>query len=234
MDAFVSRKRRRVSPSPPPETTEGISNLSVPDDDDSTDFKLAMLASLHPVYDQQYLLDILLAHEGLVDAASASLLPQATLSPVLKAPASTGYQSSLASFAIPSDSPKKPKLLSRKGKTIHLYNPEDVAAHTPCSIVHNFLPPNVANDLLEELLLEASTFERVEFKLFDNIVSSPHTACFYVEDLEEQRRQKTEYLYNGSPLTVSNSFWQTSADGFSCTARMSGNSLLRCVWWLPR
>lgn len=201
MDAFISRKRRRVSP--PPNTTEEISNLSIPDDDDSTDFKLAMLSSLHPDYDQQTLLDVLLAHDGSIDAASASLRPQAPISPPPKAASTAGYQSSLASYATSSDSSKKPKLLSKKGKTLHLYDPEDVAAHTPCSIIHNFLPAKEANDLLEELLLEAPTFEKMTFKLFDNVVSSPHTACFYVENLEEQRKQKTEYLYNGATLTVS-------------------------------
>ena len=56
--------------------------------------------------------------------------------------------------------------------------------------------------MLEELLEEAPTFERMTFKLFDNVVQSPHTACFYVEGMEELRRQKTEYIYNGGLLTV--------------------------------
>ena len=56
--------------------------------------------------------------------------------------------------------------------------------------------------MLEELLEEAKTFERQTFKLFDNVVQSPHTACFYVASLEEAKRQRTEYVYNGSYLTV--------------------------------
>jgi hypothetical protein len=97
---------------------------------------------------------------------------------------------------------KRAKLLSKKGKTLHLYDPADVAAHTPCTIIHNFLPPEVANALLVELLKEAPTFERATFKLFDNVVQSPHTACFYVESYEEMQRQKSDYLYNGALLTV--------------------------------
>jgi len=93
--------------------------------------------------------------------------------------------------------------MSKKGKTLHLYSPEDIAAHTPCSIIHNFLPAEEADALLEELLLEAPTFERQSFKLFDNVVSSPHTACFYVETLEEEESQRSEYIYNGDRLTVS-------------------------------
>ena len=202
MDAFVSRKRRRTPP-PQPTTTEEINALSAPDDE-STDFKLALLSSLHPYIEQSILLDVLLANEGSVEKASASL--ENTDSPPRKASAATGYQSSLSGYIAPNedgDNPgKRAKLLSKKGKTLHLYSPEDVAAHTPCSIIHNFLPAEEANALLEELLKEAPTFERMTFKLFDNVVQSPHTASFYVESYEELQRQKTEYIYNGGLLTV--------------------------------
>lgn len=193
----MSRKRRRLS------SPSGDSVRSIPQEgEDSTDLKLALLASLHPHLEQQVLLDILLAHEGSVEAASASLLSTDSFSPK-KNPTAPGYQSSLANFAITSDTNKRHKLLSKKGKTLYLYSPEDVAAHTPCSIIHNFLSTKEANELLEELLLEAPSFEKLTFKLFDNVVSSPHTSCFYVETLEEMKRQKTEYIYNGDLLTVS-------------------------------
>jgi hypothetical protein len=210
MDAFVSRKKRKLSfqSLKPEETVEQISMLSVPDDE-STDFKLALLSSLHPDINQQVLLDVLLEHEGEVEKASLSLTDATSSSAPLpkKSSGAVGYQSSLSKF-VSSDNDnasltKRSKLMSKKGKTLHLYAPEDVAAHTPCSIIHNFLPADEANDLLKELLEEAPTFERMTFKLFDNVVSSPHTACFYVEGLEEQRAQKTEYIYNGDLLTVS-------------------------------
>ncbi|RDW91848.1 hypothetical protein BP5796_01242 [Coleophoma crateriformis] len=202
MDAYVSRKKRKLSPTP--DQIREISALSA-EDDESTDFKLALLSSIHPDVGQYTLLDILLAHEGDVEEATASLnaLPS---SPTKKgSSAATGYQSSLQNFAVPevdgNNSAKRTKLLSKKGKTLHLYSPDDVAAHTPCSIIHNFLPPEEANALLEELLLEAPTFERMTFKLFENVVQSPHTACFFVENLEEKKRQMTEYIYNGQTLT---------------------------------
>jgi hypothetical protein len=178
--------------------------LSAPDDE-STDFKLALLSSLHPFLEQQVLLDILLAYDGSVEKASASLTSPD--SPPRKASAATGYQSSLSDFIASKEdgegSAKRAKLLSKKGKTLHLFDPADVAAHTPCSIIHNFLPAEEANVLLEELLDETPTFERMTFKLFDNVVQSPHTACFYVESYEEMVRQKTEYIYNGGLLSVS-------------------------------
>ncbi len=206
MDAFVLRKKRKLSPPPRHrETTDETSGLIFPDDD-STDVKLALLSSLHPFIEQSLLLDVLLAHDGLVEKASASFSSPA--SPSRKSNAATSYQSSLSSFVTQTDTGDMPakriKTLVKKGKTLHLYDPADVAEHTPCSIIHNFLPPAEANALLEELLKEASTFEKQTFKLFDNVVQSPHTACFYVESHEEVQTQKTEYVYNGANLTVSN------------------------------
>jgi hypothetical protein len=123
-----------------------------------------------------------------------------------------GSQTSLRSFAsmaqpkdAPSTSPKKAKLLSKKGTTLHLYDPADIAEHTPCSIIHNFLPQEEANDLLKEMLEESKTFEKITFKLFDNVVSSPHTSTFYVETQAELDTQKHDYFYNGARLTVSDS-----------------------------
>ena len=210
MEAYLSRKRRKLSPS-----RHGTSRTRVPqghnaeeqDIEQSTDFKLATLASLYPSVDQDYLLDILIASNGSVESVCQALvssdIPE---SPRKKSIANIGYQTSLSMFQTHSELQSDfksgtGKALTRKGQTLHLYTPEDIAAHTPCSIIHNFLPQNEAEVLLKELLEEASTFERQTFKLFDKNVESPHSACFYVDSLEEQQRQK-EYLYNGSHLSV--------------------------------
>ncbi|MDA4133364.1 MAG: hypothetical protein OK454_09630, partial [Thaumarchaeota archaeon] len=206
MDAFVSRKKRKLSPSVEPASPPDNDD----DEDEPTDVKLAMLSSLHPSIDQDALLDILLAHEGSVSAASGSLRNQ-TPSPKKRCNG-IGSQTSLRHFAsrtpetgASSRSPLKtrPKLLSKKGVTLHLYDPEQIAEHTPCTIIHNFLPPEDADNLLRELLEESRSFERATFKLFDNVVSSPHTSSFYVETMDDLHRQKFDYIYNGSRLTVS-------------------------------
>lgn len=228
MDAFVSRKQKRQSPPPPSSSPPTASSRQPVDvkrpasaetlDDDSTELKLAILASLHPGVDQGLLLDVLLANQGSVEDASTALSKSKSacssmVKPKAPPPASGSYQSSLASFSTPTTAEggggmmpgsniTTKSLLTRKGKTLHLYSPEDVAAHTPCSIIHNFLPAQEANDLLKELLEEVPTFKSQTFKLFENFVQSPHTACFYVQDVDEQRRQMTEYLYNGAYLTV--------------------------------
>lgn len=211
METFTSRKRRRLSPP----VTDSVSAISTPEDvdEDTTDLKLALLSSLYPNLAQDIILDCLVTSQGSVEAASQSLAPfesrvSLPLSPRKRS--TIGYQSSLSSFAAPkaSTNPHAPlrstttRPLTRKGRTLHLYSPEDIAAHTPCSIIHNFLPVKEAEDLLKELLEESPTFEKQTFKLFDNVVQSPHSACFYVHSLDEQERQRREYLYNGSYLTV--------------------------------
>ena len=245
MEAFISRKKRKLSPNShfatqtrthdytqepcqtPKSEAQSKLNLNTQfqeedEETESTDFKLALLSSLHPETDQQLLLDVLLAHDGSVDEASAALTTDSS-SPAAKnttsnlnstsisGTAAPGYQSSLSNFISQSEATsadpnllaKKAKLLTKHGKTLHLYSPSDVEAHTPCSIIHNFLPADEANALLKELLGEAKNFERSSFKLFDNVVQSPHTSCFYVESLEEVETQKTEYIYNGGKLDVS-------------------------------
>ena len=198
IDAFVSRKKRKLS-LPSQESAQSCR------EDDCTEVKLATLASLFPHVNQEILLDSLISSEGCVEAAKETLM--LTISPA-KRPArgNIGYQSSLSSYRqipeIRSNLRMSSKRLTRKGQTLHLYSPEDISDHSPCSIIHNFLPTQEAIDLLKELLEEVTTFKRQKFKLFENTVESPHTAAFYVDSLEEQERQRTEYSYNGSNLEV--------------------------------
>lgn len=195
MEAFITRKKRKRE----------ADAEKLGEDDEPTELKLALLSSLHPALDQDALLDILLAHDGSVSEASTSLKPQGFLK---KARGVVGSQTSLKLFSsAPSSdgqpsSPTKARLLSKKGTTLHLYDPVDVAEHTPCTVIHNFLPPDEADSLLTELLEESETFEKITFKLFDNVVSSPHTSCLYVGSTAELNRQKYEYVYNGARLTV--------------------------------
>ncbi|MCJ1249318.1 hypothetical protein MMC30_006541 [Trapelia coarctata] len=208
MEAFVFRKKRKLD-----FTEQGgarnVTNRAMNEQEESTEFKLATLASVHPLLNQEVILEALISSSGSVPAASKWLdaLSNPPLSPRLPPAARIAdRQSSLTSYTVTSgaDNPSvvtQSGPLTRKGQTLHLYTPEDIARHTPCSIIHNFLDKDEADELLKELLEEAPTFERQSFKLFDHVVQSPHSACFYVESLEEQRRQRTEYLYNGSYLT---------------------------------
>jgi hypothetical protein len=203
MDAFVSRKRRRAEEP----RTLATQTLLPPEDgpiqeDESTDFKLALLASLHSTLDETTLLEALLASEGSVEQASEWLSQRNTISPRKRS--AVGFQSSLSAYRIsPQEGGPAKKQLVKKGQTLHLYSPADIEAHTPCSIIHNFLPTKQADALLLQLLDEAPTYQSLEFKLFDRVVWSPHTFCFYVNSLAEAEEQKTEYIYDGRKVEVS-------------------------------
>ncbi|KAL7818851.1 hypothetical protein V8C44DRAFT_347423 [Trichoderma aethiopicum] len=200
MEAFLTRPKRKsthVNPTPEPEPSHE-------EGEESTEIKLAMLSSLHPLVEQETLLDVLLAHDGSVSQASESLKASR---PAARKTAVVGHQRSLRQYTNSattgddgSSSPPKKKAKSKRGSTLHLYDPEDVAEHTPCTIVHNFLPAELADELLRELLHEAESFEKITFKLFDNIVSSPHTSCLFLESYEEIQEQKHDYYYNGGML----------------------------------
>lgn len=229
MDAFVTRQKKRKlgSPSPPPEKQKQLSTTAryeTPsrepetdstfvsnfasfgdgEDDESTEVKLAMLASLvadeGTDIDQDMLFDLLLAHDGSVEAAVDAFHSKPDKwknKKKLKIESGViGQQTSLRSLfpQTSSASPEKKStgyattLLSRRGRTLNLYDPVDVEAHTPCTLVHNFLPPALANDFLREMLAEAKTFgDPYTFKLFDQVVSSPHTSCFYLESATEAK-----------------------------------------------
>ena len=185
----------------PPQKRRRLSNDAENDNEDveSTDYKLAILASLHPDRNQDVLLDYLLAYDGSVGKVTNALCGAAKSESPRKR--SVGYQSSLSSFTTmdkPADGSTKPsKLLTKKGRTLHLFSPEDVEGNTPCSIIHNFLSTEDADAVLHELLKEVSTFRRDKFQMFEREVESPHTSRFYVDSLDEQEQQKTEYMYNG-------------------------------------
>lgn len=199
MDSFVSRKRRRLSTEQNDAVQRRVPNPD--EDDDSTDVKLAILSSLNHGRSQEDLLEVLLSCDGSVERALGMLDSREELtSPPPKKAATIGIQSALPFGKNASSNGRTNQPLTKKGRTLHLFRPEDIAAHTPCSIVHNFLPPDLANALLEELLPEVPSFTSATFRLFDNVVKSPHTASFYVDPkmLEEQRHT---YLYNGSYLS---------------------------------
>jgi alkylated DNA repair dioxygenase AlkB len=182
--------------------------------EDSTDIKIAILLSLFPDLKQESLLDILVSCEGSVEAATSLLTSQdsSSSSPLKKRVISNpalGAQTSLSSHVLTkgkdgsvttlSDSFLRRKPLStKKGQTLHLFSPEDIAAYTPCTIIHNFLPTEQANALLVELLDEAKHFSRYEFQLFNRTVQSPHTASLYVSTPEEYQQHTSEYKYGGT------------------------------------
>ena len=66
MDAFISKKRRRISHDAMPQNGQD-------EQEDSTELKLALLASMHPDVAQDTLLEALLSSDGHVETASEIL-----------------------------------------------------------------------------------------------------------------------------------------------------------------
>ncbi|KAE8353360.1 hypothetical protein BDV28DRAFT_133329 [Aspergillus coremiiformis] len=203
MDRFITRKRPR--PSSPAPQAPSSSESPLPDED-STDVKLALLGSLFPEVPQEVLLDVLVSCSGSVKAAASTMSITAQAPPTKKRAAprvpAVQRQTSLASLVLKPDSgkesPIRRKPLTKRGRTLHLFSPEDVAAHTPCTIIHNFLPTEQANALLLELLEESKYFSRYQFQLFDRTVESPHSASIYISTPEEYRQHTSEYTYGGT------------------------------------
>ncbi|KAL4745101.1 hypothetical protein BDW72DRAFT_66078 [Aspergillus terricola var. indicus] len=200
MDRYLSRKRPHSPVKSRPAT---------PDHDDaSTDIKLAQLVSLFPDTPQDALLDILVSCSGSVETAVATITEQKQL--FIKRPrtTATAIQTSLKSHIAVSSrenknggefEPRKSRNpVVQKGKTLYLFSPEDVAAHTSCTIIHNFLPIELANALLLELLEESQHFSRYQLQIFDRTVESPHSTCVYVSTAEEEAQHAIDYRYGGT------------------------------------
>ncbi|KAJ6256393.1 hypothetical protein Dda_8893 [Drechslerella dactyloides] len=201
----------------PTSTTPPTANTTVQDDastdildtdEESTDFKLALLSSLQPSLPADALLELLLACDGSVPAAAA-------LAAKRRPPSSITTQSSLSTFlpTAPSASRKIPFPLPPipKFKTLHLTTPSQVPFHAPATLHPSFLPAATATSLLSECLAEVPAFGRYEFRLFDRNVSSPHTAAFYVADesMASHHTRQGGYLYNGTALATVRLFTPT-------------------------
>ncbi|GKZ21139.1 hypothetical protein AbraIFM66951_008672 [Aspergillus brasiliensis] len=193
MDRFVSRKRPRGPPTP---TTT---------DEESTDLKLALLMSLFPTMTLDTLMEILVSSNGCVETASSTIKAQTQtqiqsgFAPPAKKRATAVPGTPAIQTCLTSTSPTIiTKPLTKKGQTLHLYSPSSIATHTPCTLIHNFLPPSLANALLSELLSESPHFSRPHFQLFDRTVQSPHSASIYVSTPQDHHAHTSEYTYGGT------------------------------------
>jgi hypothetical protein len=60
-----------------------------------------------------------------------------------------------------------------------LGTPNLVALHTPCTLHHRVLPPELASDLFHIMVDEAQKWRRNEWWFFDRMVTSPHRTAMY-------------------------------------------------------
>ncbi|BFZ62458.1 hypothetical protein YB2330_003552 [Saitoella coloradoensis] len=190
-------------------------------EEDDTDTKLAILASILTGTLPEELLELLLQADGSV----AKAIENHSDTYVGRPSTTTGKRKLLDirdHFGGP-PSPKRPKasseLVSGAGpnvastlkwtesaeskkrafdKPLHVYLPDHLESLAPCTLHLNFLPADLAKRLTLRLLDESKTWKSNQFKLFDKTVSSPHTTCFYVEDGKDL--VSGGYSYNGKPI----------------------------------
>lgn len=96
----------------------------------------------------------------------------------------------------------------RPEKPLALFDPAQISELTPCTLHTSFLPSDLANEILQELLLESKSFppkgsKETRFTLFggEKEVWSRHTSGFFVRKKDTLEQEWAEgrggYLYNG-------------------------------------
>ncbi|CAG8524256.1 15557_t:CDS:1 [Acaulospora colombiana] len=97
----------------------------------------------------------------------------------------------------PPSSGKTLKVKARNIKPVlQLYHPHDVSERTPCTLIHDVLPKDLANSLLKVMLKESETWQRNQWWLFERMVTSSHTSSFYTS-AEVDKVYDGEVYYNG-------------------------------------
>ena len=164
------------------------------------DSKLALLASIFEETSAEDLLTALNSHNGNVENAITYLSSPDRIaqqehakSPVKRANLKwTAAASTLE--------------LKRKSESIlELHTVAQIENVLPCTIICNILPTDLARSLLKAMLIEAETWTKGYFKLFDREVTSPHVSNFYLQTQEEIDKHVT-YSYNGQPIDGIRSF----------------------------
>ncbi|OSD08701.1 hypothetical protein PYCCODRAFT_1357282 [Trametes coccinea BRFM310] len=92
-----------------------------------------------------------------------------------------------------------------------LTTPESVAEHTPCTMHHSVLPPELACRLYYTLLFASRDWQRTKWWLVDRIVESSHSSFFYKRaahdgDGADDMKEAAQYWYNGRPTEAPPTF----------------------------
>ncbi|KAK9383542.1 uncharacterized protein V2V93DRAFT_362079 [Kockiozyma suomiensis] len=194
--------------------------MSSSSDDDDTDTRLAVLASLcSGSLSAEVLLEALVAAGGDVNAAAAAFLGQDNSHRQEQTKQTKRSQRPLQAAVTQFFSSVPHKRAHSEGSAasvyargvVHLYTPRMIADRTPCTFTPNFLSADLAEILLSELTKEASTWTANQFRLFNREVSSPHTTAFYVSKTRIGGGEKFAhtYRYNGAPISDVRPFTNT-------------------------
>lgn len=92
-----------------------------------------------------------------------------------------------------------------------LSSPALVAEHTPCTLHHSILPPELACELFYTMLDASRAWQRNKWWLFDKVVESPHLTSFFARrtnglDDDESWQEAAQYWYNGRATEAPSTF----------------------------
>ncbi|KAI9236751.1 MAG: hypothetical protein BYD32DRAFT_10997 [Podila humilis] len=124
---------------------------------------------------------------------SSCSLPTTTLAPSLSSSSNLPSLNDRLRWKDSIDDSTRPR---ERIKPLVLYNPEDIAKHCPCTLIHNVLDRDLASRLLQVMLVESETWNRNRWWLFERIVESPHKTSYYTEDSHDLA-EVSGWTYNG-------------------------------------
>ncbi|CAG8482998.1 12020_t:CDS:2 [Cetraspora pellucida] len=88
---------------------------------------------------------------------------------------------------------------------LKLFSPQDISEKTPCTLIHDVLPKELANSLLKVMLKESETWHRSQWWLFERMVTSPRTSSFYISNQVKNTCDGDVY-YNGKKTSNARQF----------------------------
>ncbi|KAG5437035.1 hypothetical protein PCANB_001311 [Pneumocystis canis] len=191
------------------------------DDNNDTEMKLSLLISVFPDNSPEMLLEKLVENDGSVEdtlniclnscfenkKTSKRLKKQKKIDEFIEKHeykrkcALLNKESSKVSWPIKMKWDNSIKTLKReKACVLHLYLSEQIAKLTPCTLISNVLPCNLANSLLLKMIEESKTWRRNEFRLFERNIVSPCKSCYYFY-FDENDPLEQKFFHNGSEIT---------------------------------
>ncbi len=170
-----------------------------------TECIIRQLGDAYPHIERATLLELLVACDGSKTATEHMIdesLPATSTLKKRKAD-KPRYQSSLSSLLpkrlkTPSPAAATPVSGGRNvGKVIRLYHPDDVRAHLHpyVSLHRSFLPHQLSNDLLQDLVDNTHKFSPHEFYLFGQPCKADHATGVFMRDKVSEI--SPDYVYNG-------------------------------------
>ncbi len=172
-----------------------------------SDSKLALIASIFEDLATEKLLEALEAANGNVETAIERLSrPIVHPSPHPKRKEPNPIEAPVRSLELKWNASGTSTKKRKVEHALHLYLPDQIEKMTPCSLITNILPTDLANSLLQGMLTESQSWQKGYFKLFNRTVTSPHVSSFYLQP--QDILNHSAYTYNGQALTEIRPFSQ--------------------------